>query len=132
MRARWAPRAEAGFLAHFTQREIHCTHVGVLSPGDPFAGKACSRRMRRVSLVGGICLLPDAISYSLLRKMQAIDASFGADEFPFRLMSTLPMLPTRGSNKCLNVGALLADPHFAQSSVVVYGSAFTTVCSTRS
>lgn len=76
--------------------------------------------MWRVSLVGGICLLPDAISYSLLRKLQAIDACFSAEEIAVKayvyasnaLDSRITIVP--------DLSALVLDAHFVQSDVVIY------------
>ena len=76
--------------------------------------------MWHVSLVSGICLLPDAISYSLLRKMQAIDARFSAEEISVRAYAYESNALDPRVTTVNSVGALLADRHFVQSSVVIY------------
>lgn len=73
-----------------------------------------------MSLVGGICLLPDAISYSLLRKLHAIDACFSAEEIAVEAYAYASNSADPRVTVVPDLSALVLNAHFVQSDVVVY------------
>jgi glycosyltransferase involved in cell wall biosynthesis len=73
----------------------------------------------RFSLISGVCMLPDAISYSVVCKIQALRLLYGED-FEYRVFSYASNLQDRNSLVVSGVAELAMHPFFANSDVVCY------------
>ena len=75
--------------------------------------------MIRISFVSGVCLLPDAISYSLVCKIQALRLLYGAG-FEYRVFSYASNLQDRNVLIVSGMTELVMHPFFLASDLVCY------------
>lgn len=75
--------------------------------------------MIRFSFVSGVCMLPDAISYSVVCKIQALRLLYGTD-FEYRMFSYATNVQDRNFLVVPGVAELAMHPFFANSDVVCY------------